>query len=295
MEMSSSKIFSDKNILITGGSRGLGFSVAVDLLLKGANIAICGRSKVEVKEAEKTLRSLKNKDQKILALQLDISRSKNVHELYENTKYVFDSINIVINNAGVVEPVQKFIDCDLDLWAKAVDINLLGSVRVIHKFLPDMINVGKGKIIQISGGGASKAMKGMTAYAASKVAVVRFIETLSLEYKDSGVDFNSVAPGILNTKMLKNLINSGSDIIGHDLYEKYLEKINETGDSTLNAQNLISFLCSGLSDGISGRLISAEWDDWAVWPKHLDELRNSDSYTLRRIINRDRNQQWGDK
>ena len=66
MEMSSSKIFSDKNILITGGSRGLGFSVAVDLLLKGANIAICGRSKVEVKEAEKTLRSLKSKICKFL-------------------------------------------------------------------------------------------------------------------------------------------------------------------------------------------------------------------------------------
>jgi 3-oxoacyl-[acyl-carrier protein] reductase len=160
--------------------------------------------------------------------------------------------------------------------------------------LPSMISQKKGKVIHISGGGATSPLYGMSSYAASKAAAVRLIETLAIEYEDSGVTFNSLAPGMLKTKLLDQMLDAGPDRIGRNLFTKSLAKAESPTDSTPQTINLINFLASDASIGITGKLISAEWDNWAEWPSHLHEIKNSDVYTLRRITGRDRDQEWGD-
>ena len=147
---------------------------------------------------------------------------------------------------------------------------------------------------QLSGGGAASPLPGLSSYAASKAGVIRFIETLAEEYKDAGIDINAVAPGMLKTRMLNEMLEAGPESVGVKLYNKSMAKAADEIDSTDKACELVNFLASGQSDGITGKLISAEWDNWSEWPQHVDELRASDLYTLRRITGRDRGQTWGD-
>ena len=135
----------------------------------------------------------------------------------------------------------------------------------------------------------------ISSYAVSKAAIVRFVENLSEEVKNYNIYINAVAPGPLNTDMLKEDLKAGPKKIGKAYYEKVLKR-KKTGGATFNkACELILFLGSKYSDGIKGKLISALWDDYKNWINYKKLLQNSDTYTLRRIIGKDRGHEWGDK
>lgn len=285
-----------KRAFISGGTRGLGLAIAKSFLTAGADVAFCGRNSHEVAEVESGLKSSHSPtgQQKICGLTADVGDITQVKTLKTEIKKKLGDIDILVCNAGVLGPMNQFLDNDLDEWISAFNVNLLGSVFLVHEFLPQMLAKGKGKIIQLSGGGAATPLPGLSSYAASKSGAIRFIETLAEEYKDAGVDINAVAPGMLKTRMLNEMLEAGPDSVGLKLYNKSVAKAADEVDSTEKACNLINFLASGQSDGITGKLISAEWDKWSEWPKHVRELRDSDLYTLRRITGRDRNKTWGD-
>jgi NAD(P)-dependent dehydrogenase (short-subunit alcohol dehydrogenase family) len=283
----------EKNILLTGGSQGFGLSLAEELIKRNANLVLCARSKEKIDSALIKLSPLKDKNQKIHAFVTDISNSSEIDDLYINTQSTLGNIDVLINNAGVIGPIEKFLEVDIEEWKEVFDINLFGSALMIKKFLPDMVKQKSGKVIQLSGGGEGPLF-GMSGYASSKSSILRLIETLSKEYANSGVEFNSVAPGMLKTRLLKYMINAGPEKTGEVFHKKSLEKNNDLIDSTEKACKLILFLCSERSNGITGKLISAEWDSWYLWQDHIKELNESDVYTLRRIVGKDRNFVWGD-
>ena len=285
-----------KKAFISGGTRGLGLTITKSFLNSGVDIAFCGRNRHDVEEIESELKSSRWSfgTRKIIGLTADVSDITQVKNLRTTLKKDFGDIDVLVCNAGVLGPINPFLGNDLDEWVSAFNVNLLGSIFLAHEFLPQMLARGKGKIIQLSGGGAASPLPGLSSYAASKAAVVRFVETLAEEYKDSGVDINAVAPGMLKTRMLKEMLEAGPESVGVKLFSKSLAKASDEVDSMDMACGLINFLASDVSDGITGKLISAEWDKWSDWPQHVKELRDSDLYTLRRITGRDRNQTWGD-
>jgi short-subunit dehydrogenase len=286
--------FLGKNILVTGGSEGLGLSLCKRIVRNGGNIVFCARTKKNIVKIEKELNQNLYENQKIKGLVVDISKPDEVNDMYLQTKLEYPYFDVLINNAGIIGEFGKFLDVNFFEWQKTFQVNFFSSAFIIYRFLPDMLARKKGKIIQLSGGGATSTLRGMSAYSASKTAVVRLIENLSVEYKETGIAFNCVAPGLIRSRLLKQMINAGPDIIGQNLFEKSTQKNTESSDSTLLACELIQFLISDKSDGISGKLISAEWDNWQNWPNHIDALSNSDIYTLRRVVGRDRNELWGD-
>jgi NAD(P)-dependent dehydrogenase (short-subunit alcohol dehydrogenase family) len=283
-----------KRILLTGGFQGLGLSLAQSIMRSGASLVICGRSKSNLDQAKKILERIGAQSQTLFVTQCDVTNQSEIDILYSTTKSKIGNIDVLINNAGIIGPIDTFLQIDPIDWLKVFDVNLFGSIRMIRKFLPDMLEQGYGKIIQLSGGGATSPISGMTAYAASKTAIVRFIETISEEHKGSGVDFNSVAPGMMKTKLLDQMRVAGAKNLGEKLFDKVIKKSMSEADSMAQANELILFLCSQDSNGISGKLIRAEWDNWMAWPDKILELQNSDIYTLRRIIGKDRNFNWGD-
>jgi NAD(P)-dependent dehydrogenase (short-subunit alcohol dehydrogenase family) len=183
-------------------------------------------------------------------------------------------------------------DTDWSAWVRTIEINLLGSVLVARAVAPHLARRGYGKILQLSGGGATRPLPRLSAYAASKAAVVRFAETLASELRDRGVDVNSIAPGALNTRMLDDMLAAGPERLGEAVYTRALEQQRSGGAPPRCAAELAVFLGSAASDGITGKLLSALWDPWRELPEHCADL-DSDVYTIRRIVPHDRGLDWG--
>jgi NAD(P)-dependent dehydrogenase (short-subunit alcohol dehydrogenase family) len=203
-------------------------------------------------------------------------------------------ISILVNNAGVYGPMGRIEEVDWADWTRAIEINLYGTVLPCRALIPYMRLQEYGKIICISGGGATNPMPYISAYGASKAGMLRFAESLAEELRGTGIDVNSIAPGALATRLLDQAIEAGPGVVG-DAYHRRMVQIKSEGgtDPELGA-NLCVFLASSESDGISAKLISAVWDPWQDFPQHQDELKG-DIYTLRRIVPKDRGMSWGDK
>ena len=179
-------------------------------------------------------------------------------------------------------------------WAKAVEVNLFGTVLPCRAVLPGFREQGSGRIVNLSGGGATAPLPRFSAYAASKAAVVRFTETLAEELRGTPIQVNAVAPGALNTRLLEEAIAAGPDKVGQAFYDRSLRQKVEGGAPLEKGAALCAFLLSSESDGIQGRLLSAVWDPWADLPARRGELEESDIYTLRRIVPKDRGRNWGE-
>jgi NAD(P)-dependent dehydrogenase (short-subunit alcohol dehydrogenase family) len=158
--------------------------------------------------------------------------------------------------------------------------------------LPIFRRQAYGKIVNLSGGGATSPMPRISAYAASKAAVVRLTETLAEETMDCGIDVNAVAPGALNTRLLDEVLTAGPESVGASFYARAVKQREQGGAPLEKGTDLCVYLLSAASDGITGRLISAVWDPWQDLGSHLEELRKTDIYTLRRIVPADRNLKW---
>ena len=129
-----------------------------------------------------------------------------------------------MNNAGINGPIGSTDEVDWDEWERTIRVNLFGSVLCCRAILPHFRANGYGKIIQLSGGGATSPRPRLSAYAASKAAVVRFAETLAEELRDTGIDVNAIAPGALNTRLLDEVLEAGPERVGDAFYERALEQ-----------------------------------------------------------------------
>lgn len=281
-----------RSAVITGASQGLGFEVAKQFVMEGAQVMLCARHRDALYEAQEELAQFAGPRTKVLAKPTDVSDFKQVNALVAETLSELKKIDILVANAGVYGTKGPIDKIDWDEWSQAIDINLKGTVLQCRAVLPHMKKNGYGKIIILSGGGATKPMPNLSAYAASKAGVVRFAETLAEEVKDYHIDVNTIAPGALNTRLLDEILEAGPEKIGAAFYNQSLQQ-KQSGGTPLNVgASLCTFLAAAESDGITGRLLSAVWDPWTKLPSLIEELKNSDIYTLRRIVPQDRGHHW---
>jgi NAD(P)-dependent dehydrogenase (short-subunit alcohol dehydrogenase family) len=281
--------------LITGGSRGLGREIARAFVRAGASIMVCARETTELERTGRELRGLASEDQIVRWRSTDVTDRSAVDTTVRQAVDELGGLHILVNNAGIYGPFGLLEDTDWTEWVRAIEINLFGSVIPMRAVLPHFKAQGHGKIIQLSGGGATNPLPRISAYAASKAAMARLTETVAEECKNDRIDVNAIAPGSLNTRLLDEVLASGPDKVGAEFYARAVRQKQDGGVALTHGADLAVFLASSASDGITGRLISALWDDWARWPEHLPELESSDVYKLRRITGRERGFSWGDK
>lgn len=283
-----------RTALITGGTRGLGLEIARRYLRAGAaGVCICGRDRDALELARTQLEGEASGGQEVLAEIADVTDSGAVERLVEMTLARFPELTILVNNAGIYGPKGTIDKVDWREWWRTVEVNLLAPMMIARALVPHFASVGYGKIIQLSGGGATKPLPGLSAYAASKAAVVRFAETLAEEMRAHRVDVNAVAPGALNTRMLDEVLTAGPERVGQAYYEQALEQQRSGGVPLEYGAELAVWLGSAASDGVTAKLLSAVWDPWAELADHREDLE-SDIYTLRRIVPSDRGLAWGD-
>ncbi len=281
--------------LITGASQGLGFAIARAYVEAGASVLMCARDAALLERARAQVAALALPGQSVLARPADVSRRNQVEQLATSTLSAFPHLHILVNNAGVYGPMGLIEDVDWDAWVRAIEINLFGSILMCRTFLPHFKAHRYGKIVQLSGGGATNPLPRISAYAASKAAIVRFAETLAEEVRDDGIDVNSIAPGALNTRLLDEVLAVGPEGVGPEFYERSLKQKQQGGAPLEKGASLAVFLGSAASDGITGKLLSAMWDPWKTLDEHRDDLQRTDVYTLRRIVPADRGLPWGEK
>lgn len=289
------KLLSNRQAIITGGSQGLGLEIALNFVAAGADIMICGRNPVSLEAARAKLSSIAGSKQKVSATIADVSNPSDVKRVFAETISTLGGCHILVNNAGIYGPKGNIESIDWNDWVRTMEINVNGSVLMSRVVLPYFKENRYGKIIQLSGGGATNPIPRISAYAASKAAIVRFAETLAEEVRGFGIDVNAIAPGALNTGMLDEILAAGPEKVGPELYEKSLKQKESGGAPLSRGAKLAVFLASSESDGVTAKLISAIWDDWETWGESIELLNSSDVYTLRRITERDREINLGDK
>lgn len=265
------------NVLITGGSRGLGYKIAEQMVMDGHSVGICARNEEKLIYAHNALEEYKKDKQKLIYYAADIS--KDTDGVFYDFVGRMGHIDVLINNAAVYGQIGALEHTDWNLWMDAINVNLLASVRLTKKamFFMKYHNKTGGKIIQISGGGATAPLENMSAYAISKAALVRFVECMAMELKDSKVYINAVAPGIMDTELLSEAKNNPN------ITKQYYNTITNTQYSFEKPVALVRFLVSNESNGISGKLISAKYDSWEKFKDHKNEIMSTDAYTLRRV------------
>lgn len=273
--------------LITGASQGLGREIARHFIQEGARVTLCAR---DAEQLEKTCFDLNQLEPPNHARckAADVSSESSVAEL---AAFAGD-VDILVCNAGVLGPKGPAETTDWSDWVRTIEINLYGVLLPIRTYLPLMKDRRRGKILILSGGGATAPMANLSAYAASKAAVIRFMETLAIEVKDFGIDVNAIAPGAMNTRFLDEALAAGPEKLGSSYFSRLLQQRQSGGVPPEKGASLAVFLASRDSDGITGKLISAQWDPWPTLAVHKQELASTDIYTLRRIVPEDRGLHW---
>jgi NAD(P)-dependent dehydrogenase (short-subunit alcohol dehydrogenase family) len=280
--------------IITGASQGFGEEVAKHFVAEGASVLLCARSEAAVRTAAERLSAATSDGQRVIARAADVSSRGDVDRMVASALDAFGRIDILVNNAGIYGPIGPTHEIDWDAWVEAININLVGLVYACRAVTPAMIRQNFGKIINLSGGGATNPLPRMTSYAASKAAVVRFTESLALDLKQYHIDVNAVAPGALDTRLLDQVLEAGPEATGAEFFDRMV-KVKQQGGTPLSVgAGLAVYLASDISNGITGRLLSAAWDKWSTLHEHAAELAGSDIYTLRRIVAADRGRQWDD-
>lgn len=278
-----------KRALITGANRGLGASIARLFHQEGASVLLCARDEAPLRE---TALSLSRDLKRVKYCVADVSCETDVQKTVALAEKEWGGLDILVNNAGIYGPMGRLHEIDWQAWVKAIEINLLGSVAMARAVLPMFLRQKAGRIIQLSGGGATNPLPNISAYAASKAAAVRLAETLALEYRNDHIFVNAIAPGALNTRLLDEVLDAGPDRVGNDFYQKAIRQKEQGGASPDKAAELAVFLASDASYGITGKLFSAVWDPWKQIETFREQLMSSDVYTLRRIVPKDRGFEW---
>jgi len=273
-----------KIIVITGGSVGIGLAVSKKIALEGGTVIIFARNKDNLINAVNELNSISNVTHYYFVG--DVSNLSDA-ELFSNwVKENFGKIHGLVNCAGVYGPIGKTTEVNMIDFLKTIEINLMGTIYMCSAFSELFSTEYKKKIVNFSGGGASGTFPNYSAYATSKIAVVKFTENLAVELAEDNFDINCVAPGFVATRIHEKTLEVGPEIAGKAFYDNTVKQLENGSVPPEKAADLTTFLLSEESDGITGKFLSAPWDPWQE--KYFQELLkiDKDFATLRRVDNK---------
>jgi NAD(P)-dependent dehydrogenase (short-subunit alcohol dehydrogenase family) len=263
-------------IVITGSSSGIGRALAERLLSHGHLVWGLARSDQSEFAA--------GRPGAFFATRCDVADWTQVATAGRTILAAWPEIDGLVTCAGAQGAIGPTATIDPSRWSATVRANLDGTFNAIRMFHDAMLrSPRRAKIVCFSGGGATKPRPNFSAYAAAKTAVVRLVETVAAEERAAPLDINAIAPGAINTRMTDEVVALGPAAAGSAEYQAAVRQKETGGASMDRALDLVEWLLSPASDGISGRLLSAQWDDWAALARHKEELAAGDVYTLRRV------------
>ena len=248
--------------LITGAGRGIGRAIALAYAKEGARLALAART---LSELEETAQEAETLGAATCVIRTDVTVQTEVDEMVRQTLGRFAAIDVLVNNAGIAGPVGALQDSDASSWVHIIQVNLIGTYLCCRAVLPVMLRQDQGKIINLSGAGATSAWRHLSAYVASKAAVVRLTEALSLELAGTSIRVNALGPGSTHTRMWEELRDGFHKAGNTEMYELGQRVTSGGGASIERVAEVAVFLGSDVSGNFSGRLVSPGPAPWSVY------------------------------
>ncbi|KIN63118.1 20-beta-hydroxysteroid dehydrogenase [Sulfitobacter noctilucicola] len=193
----------NKTVMITGASRGIGAATARVFAAAGANVALLARSQEAIADLAGEI------GQQAIAIPCNVARYGEMLAAVETTVGAFGGLDVLVNNAGILEPISHLGDADPDAWGQVIDINVKGVFNGVHAALPVMKQAGGGSILTISSGAAHSPIEAWSAYCTSKAAVNMLTRCVHHEEGQNGIRAMGLSPGTVATQMQRDIKESG--------------------------------------------------------------------------------------
>ncbi len=239
-----------KNAIVSGGSQGIGAATSIEFAKEGANVCLLFRKHED--EARKIEDEIKGMGRKAIAVQCDISAFADAERVVKTTQDEFGSVDILVNNAGMNWDGVCWKMSE-EQWDRVIEVNLKGYFNFTRNVAPLFKDQKSGKIINVTSINGLRGKFGQTNYSASKAGIIGYTKALAKELGGFGVNVNAVAPGLIETAMLKQS-DSRDKIIDMAMNEIVLKRVGLPED----VANVITFLASDKSRHITGEVIKVD-------------------------------------
>lgn len=250
-----------KTAIITGANTGVGAETARVLSREGANVVINYIQKKKM--AEELINEIKRAGGNAISIKGDVSKMKDVDKMVQVCLREFGAIDILVNNAAINGPFKSMINYTEDEWDLVIKVNLKGPFLMMNRIIPEMLKLGKGKIINISSVSII-GEKGVCAYCASKGGIASLTKTISLEYASKGININAVCPGSIDTEMMQKLEKQFPGSIAGVVKRTpagRLAKPNDIANAILFLASEESNFINGILLFVDGSIINNVWQD----------------------------------
>jgi NAD(P)-dependent dehydrogenase (short-subunit alcohol dehydrogenase family) len=252
--------------LVTGGGRGIGQGIALRLAKEGWKVAVSARSPDQLAETARLSGGA------IIAITADVSREEDVSAMVARAERELGAIDLLINNAGIGGPMMPFLDASPADWWKTLEVNVRGPYLCCRAVLPGMIARRAGRIINVASGAGTFPVANMSAYVASKTALIRLSEQLAVEMQPHGITVFPIRPGVVRTAMVEEARGAVAMI------QKLLDDGQDVTPDVV--ADLVLFLASGKADRLSGRLFRVN-EDLEEIVRRAAEVEAGNLYVLR--------------
>jgi NAD(P)-dependent dehydrogenase (short-subunit alcohol dehydrogenase family) len=261
--------------LVTGGGRGLGPRLAEGLAAAGAAVAITARTTEDIAA---TAQRITASGGRALAVTADVTNRQAVERLVAEVEQQLGPVDVLVNNAAMNRALDVIWEVDPEQWWGDVEVNLRGPFLCARAVLPHMIARHRGRIINVASGAGLFAMPAMTAYAASKAALINFTNSVAQETKEYGISVFAIHPGTFRSPMAENALESAVMRQWHPWFHELFADGRD--DPPERAMQLVVSLASGVADRLSGRFVGVD-DDLAAMLVRADDILRDDLHTLR--------------
>jgi len=210
---------SGQTAIITGASRGIGEATARHLAKLGAHVVLAARSHRSI---ERIATEIREAGGKAIAIPTDVAKSDDVAALVARAVRETGQLDLLVNNAGLIDPIARITDSDPEAWGKVIDVNVKGVYHGLRHAMPIMTQQGHGTIVNISSGAANSFLEGWSHYCASKAAVLRLTGVAHKEGAQLGVRVVGLSPGTVATQMQEHIRDSGINPISQLPWEVHI-------------------------------------------------------------------------